>query len=101
MPEFIINKAGAKVYSDVLKHEELPIEESIIYHVLSVGIIGGQRTSIATIRQEDGSAVVYRLPYQLDDWAQSSMVMSLGGSNLFPSDVEFGMIDGRVYVDIL
>ncbi|TCI58560.1 hypothetical protein [Exiguobacterium sp. SH0S2] len=101
MSEFVVNKAGAKLYSDVSKHEELQIKESKIYHVLSVGVVGGQRTAIATIKEDDGSAVVYRLPYQLDDWVQSSVVMAHGGLDLFPSDVEFGVIDERIYAEIL
>lgn len=101
MSEFMVNKAGAKIYSDVSKHEELQIKEPATYHVLSVGVVEGQRTSVATIKKEDGSVVVYRLPYQLDDWVQSSVVMAHGGFVLFPSDVEFGVIGERIYAEIL
>ena len=101
MSKFVVNRSGAKLYSDVSKHKELQINEPKIYHVLSVGVVGGQRTSVATIKEEDESVVVYRLPYQLDEWVQSSVVMSHGGFNIFPSDVEFGTIGERVYAEIL
>lgn len=101
MPEFMVNKAGAKIYSDVSKHEELQIEDTIKYNVLSLGIIGSQRTAVATIEEKDGTISAYRLPHQLDDWVQVSMMMSAQGLNAFPSEVEFGKIDGRIYAEIL
>lgn len=101
MSEFTINKAGAKIYSDVSKHEELQIEDAITYNVLSLGIVGSQRTAVATIEEKDGTVSAYLLPHQLDDWVQLSMMMSAQDFNAFPSEVEFGKIDGRIYAEIL
>lgn len=101
MSEFTINKAGAKIYSDVSKHKELQIEDAVKYNVLSLGIVGSQRTAFATIKEKDGTVSAYRLPHQLDEWVQLSLMMSAQGVNSFPSEVEFGKIDGRIYAEIL
>lgn len=54
-----------------------------------------------TIEEKDGTISAYRLPHQLDDWVQVSMMMSTQGLNVFPSEVEFGKINGRIYAEIL
>ena len=101
MSDFMVNKAGAKIYKDVSKHEELHIGDATKYNVLSVGIVGSQRTAIATVKEEDGTVSAYRLPNQFDDWVQSSMLMSAQGFNPFPSEVEFGKDANGVYAEFL
>lgn len=101
MSGFMVNKAGAKIYMDVSKHEELHIEDATKYNVLSVGIVGSQRTAIATVQENDGVVSAYRLPVQLDDWVQTSMLMSAQGLNVFPAAVEFGRDGDDVYAEIL
>lgn len=106
MADFIVNKAGAKVYLDVNKHEllEIPVlkndgEQGVIYHVLSVGI-GRQGIPTVTIKNSNKKALVYRLPMELQGWVQSSTGMAMQGINPFPSKVEFGEINDTIYAHL-
>lgn len=106
MTDFIINKAGAKVYLDTNKHEllEIPVlkndaEKGITHHVLSVGM-GRQGIPTVTIKKSNKQALVYRLPMELQEWAQSATGMAMQGLNPFPTDVEFGKIDGITYAHL-
>lgn len=106
MTDFIINKAGAKVYLDANKHEllEIPVlkndeEKGVIHHVLSVGM-GGQGIPTVTIKKHNKKALVYRLPMELQEWAQSATGMAMRGLNPFPTNVEFGKIDDTVYAHL-
>ncbi|HBO5951995.1 MULTISPECIES: hypothetical protein [Bacillus subtilis group] len=108
MADFIVNKAGAKVYKDINKHRVLNApalsnesEKGTVYNVLSVGILGGQREPIVTVKETDGEVVVYRLPYDLVGWVENFMGMKLHGIDSFPAKVEFGKLNGRVYAEIL
>lgn len=107
MADFIVNKAGAKVYLDANKHELLAIpvlkndeERGVIHHVLSVGI-GKQGIPTVTIKNPNKKALVYRLPPELQGWVQSSTGMAMQGLNPFPSSVEFGKTDGTIYAHFL
>lgn len=108
MSEFVINKAGAKIYSTVTKHDflKLPVlkdedEEGDIHEVLSIGLLGGQREPIITIKHPEQGAVAYRLPRDLQEWVEHSMGMKLQGFDLFPAKVEFGILDERVFAEII
>lgn len=106
MADFIMNKAGAKVYLDANKHEllEIPVlkndgEKGVIYQVLSVGM-GRQGIPTVTIKNANKKAIVYRLPTELQGWVQSAMGMAMQGLNPFPTKVEFGKIDDTIYAHL-
>lgn len=108
MEKFTVNKAGAKIYNDINKHKvlEVPVlldekAEGVVHQVLSVGILGGQRDPIVTIKEANGEVVAYRLPYDLVGWVENSMGMKFQGIDLFPAKVEFGYLNNRVYAEIL
>ncbi|EJR52621.1 hypothetical protein IIO_06127 [Bacillus cereus VD115] len=101
--DYMVNKQGAKIYSDVNKHEILSIpkikndrEQGAIYEVLSVGMLG-MDTPIVTVK-EKGQAVAYRLPQQYVEWATSSLMMAKElNVSMFPEKVEFGCIEKENY----
>ncbi|NMH69915.1 hypothetical protein HF072_14090 [Bacillus sp. RO3] len=106
MAEYAVNKAGAKVYSDISKHVILPLptlkstsEKGAVYEVLSVGT-HGNKTPIATIKEGNG-AKAYILPEELKGWALNFLMLSADGVKMFPTSVEFGIINGRPYAEIL
>lgn len=110
MADFIVNKAGAKIYKDITKHEVMKIPvlmndkaEGVVHHVLSVGMAGTltQREPIATIKNSNQEVVVYRLPEELQGWVEQSMDMSMQGIKPFPTDIEFGTLNGRTYAEML
>ncbi|MDE5054885.1 hypothetical protein NDK25_21970 [Niallia taxi] len=108
MSDFILNKAGAKIYKDIKKHEYIetpvlsdPSESGIIYNVLSVGFVGVQRSPIMTVEETDGKVNAYRLPDELGGWMEKTMNQSAMGVNVFPSKVEFGKLNNRVYAEMI
>ena len=108
---FIIDKEGAKVYSDLQKHKLLPVpriksryENGDVYHVLSVRTIltSGKNTPTVTIKF--GKEVeLFRLPIQYLDWVKFCTSSASLEGNFFPSDVQFGYIIGedRYYAEVL
>ena len=108
MTDFIVNKAGAKIYKDINKHETLKVPvlldekaKGIVHKVLSVGILGEQREPIATIKKSNGESVAYRLPHDLYGWVENFMGLQLQGVDMFPAEVEFGILNNRAYAEIL
>lgn len=106
--DFVVNRAGAKIYMDVSKHEVLKIPvlmndktKGVVHEVLSVGVVGAQRALIATIKKSNKNVVAYRLPEELRGWAEHSMGMSAMGVKFFPTKVEFGILNGRTYAEVL
>lgn len=85
---------------------ELPILESQqakgrIIHVARVATTPGDEASGAMAWIETPGGEVLRLPESLFDWAYSTVAMALGVGNPFPAQVEFGILDGRAYAEIL
>ncbi|WP_100489245.1 hypothetical protein [Sporolactobacillus pectinivorans] len=106
MDEFVVNQAGAKIYKDVSKHNflEIPIlkstkDKGMIYRVLSVGLVN-QKHVIITI-ETHGEVLAYRLSNNFKDWVENSMLLAQQDFNPFPADVEFGILDGRYYAEII
>lgn len=106
MSDYIVNKAGAKIYSDVNKHAVLKVpalkkesENGVVHDVISVGMVQNG-IALITIKQ-NGDAVAYRLPPELMQWAQSAVGMAMSGMKAFPAKVEFGILKGRCYAEIL
>jgi hypothetical protein len=108
MADFIVNKAGAKIYMDTSKHEvlEVPVlqdekETGVVYDVLSVGVVGLQREPIVTVKESNGQVVAYRLPHDLLEWVEYSIGMKLQGLSALPAKIEFGKLNNRMYAEIL
>lgn len=108
MADFIVNKAGAKIYKDISKHAVLKVPvlldekaKGVIHNVLSVGILGSQREPIVTVKESNGEVVAYRLPYDLLGWVENMMGLKLQGIDMFPEKVEFGKLNNRVFAEIL
>lgn len=107
MSGFRINAAGAKIYHDPNLHEMLemkalstPREKGSVYDVLSVGVSSSNLVPLVTIK-EGNEAVAYRLPAELSGWAFLALQLAEEGGKAFPAKVEFGMLDGQVYAEIL
>ncbi|WP_338842168.1 hypothetical protein [Paenibacillus glucanolyticus] len=103
--DYVINKAGAKVYKDLSKHDVLEIpslnsdaESGKVYEVLSVGIMSG--TPFATVKIGD-LPIAFRLPADLVGWCQHSMGLAMQGVKLFPTKVEFGQLNERYYAELV
>lgn len=108
MADFIVNEAGVKIYKDINKHEVLKVpvlsnqnEQGIVHTVLSAGFIGMQREPIITVSESTGKISAYRLPRELIDWVESSIGMKLQGIDMFPSKVEFGKLNNKIYAEYL
>ncbi len=108
MSEYITNKAGARVYKDIKKHSFLKIpelnnekESGAVYEVFSVGNMGVNFDPVITIRGNDGSAVLCRLPTDLSDWVDYQKGIRLQGIEMFPARIEFGKLNNRIYAEIL
>lgn len=108
MADFIVNKAGAKIYKDINKHEILKVPvlfdenaKGVVFNVLSVGMLGSQREPIVTIKEPNGEVVAYRLPYDLVGWVETFMGMKLQGIDMFPAKVEFGKLNNKVFAEIV
>lgn len=104
--DFVINKAGAKVYKDLSKHNELEIpllnsdaESGKVYEVLSIGIMP-PGVPIATVKIGD-LPVAFRLPSELVGWCQHSMGLAMQGVKIFPAKAEFGLLNGRYYAELV
>jgi hypothetical protein len=108
MSDYILNKAGAKIFKDLKKHNfiEVPVlrnqeDQGAVHNVLSVGFLGLQREPIATVKEPNGTITAYRLPHELIGFVESLMETKLQGIDMFPSKVEFGKLNDRIYAEIL
>lgn len=97
------NQRGAKCYLDWTKHNFLEIsnaESEKIYNVLSVGFFGNMKQPNVTI-ENNNQIECYLLPLELLNWAISCVSLSNMGSNLFPSQVRFGVINNKYYAELI
>jgi hypothetical protein len=53
------------------------------------------------IIQDRDNVSLYRLPTDLAPWVMNAVAMAHAGRNQFPSKVEFGRLEGRVYDDFV
>jgi hypothetical protein len=51
--------------------------------------------NFASVRQ------LCRLPIALSEWTYGCVNMAMSGRNPFPSDVEFGVLNGRTYAELV
>ncbi|MEB9411369.1 hypothetical protein ES895_28960 [Bacillus sp. 007/AIA-02/001] len=56
-------------------------------------------TPIVTVKNDDSSIQVFRLPLELDYWVLSCMRAASTGKNPFPCKVAFGIIDTKFHVE--
>ncbi|MBT9285900.1 hypothetical protein ABRD05_16535 [Bacillus velezensis] len=103
---YIVNGAGAKVFSDINKNKKLDIpnlkdtsESGRVYTVLSVGFLDTH--PLATIEDEKGNPIARLLPRDLTPWVLSTIDLKKRGVNLLPEKVEFGKIDGVSYAEMM
>ncbi|PFE88617.1 hypothetical protein CN325_29755 [Bacillus thuringiensis] len=88
--------------------------DGITYEVLSTGFHNNDavamittdgftktrvNTPIVTVKNDDSSIQVFRLPLELDYWVLSCMRAASTGKNPFPCKVAFGIIDTKFHVE--
>ena len=99
-----------------LKNES---ESGTIYKVVKVGFLAVPSSQCAKIKVKaksipgghcllptavllfDNKEELCKLPIELSEWVESSVEMAHAGMNPFPSEVEFGVLRGRVYAEML
>ena len=98
--DYFYNQRGAMVYKDISKQSMLPLcRGQNEFYVLSVGF-SKNGTPLVTIAEND-KPICYRLPGDYTEWAKDVIGRTNTGERLFPSKVEFSLIGGRYFVDIL
>lgn len=80
---------------------ESPQAKGIVLDVARVATApaGPGSDPLAWIETRDGR--VFRLPEVLFAWASTTVAVALSMGNMFPSEVEFGIVDGHPYAEIL
>jgi hypothetical protein len=51
--------------------------------------------------QDQEKAALHRLPTELAPWVMDAVALAHAGRNQFPTKVEFGRFNGRVYAEII
>ncbi|WZE74050.1 DUF3800 domain-containing protein [Macrococcus sp. CCM 2573] len=100
---FYYNQRGAKCYLDWTKHDFLKIpssESGKVYNVLSVGFFGNMEQPNITV-ENNNQIECYLLPLELLNWTIYCVSFSNMVSNIFPSQVKFGVIDNQYYAEII
>ncbi|CAH2463008.1 MULTISPECIES: hypothetical protein [Bacillus cereus group] len=113
------NVAGVGIHNDINNHPILNIpmiineKDGMIYEVLNAGFHTNDTVAIittddfatirvnapiVTVKNNDGSIQVYRLPLDLEYWVLSCMRAASTGENPFPCKVTSGTIDNKSYV---
>ncbi|MBS9806905.1 hypothetical protein ACFU6E_26260 [Bacillus cereus] len=114
------NTARTVIHNDINNYPYLNIpmiineNNGITYEVLSTGFHNNDavaiittdgftttrvNTPIVTVKNDDSSIQVFRLPLELDYWVLSCMRDASKGKNPFPCKVAFGIIDTKFYVE--
>ncbi|MBW8012275.1 MAG: hypothetical protein FVQ83_13745 [Chloroflexi bacterium] len=96
-----------------------PDEKGTIYNVKKVGFLAvpvkdcagrimktrkipGNKCLLPTIVLNiESKDELYRLPVELSEWVENCVAMAHSGMSPFPSEVEFGILDGRSYAELL
>lgn len=98
--DHFFNQRGAKVFFDTQRQPLLKLKNrQCKYNILSIGL-SREGIPLVTISEQDG-AYCYRLPNDLSEWAMTVVGMANMGSNLFPAEVAFSKLNGKIYADIL
>ncbi|MEB9380215.1 hypothetical protein P4J09_19525 [Bacillus cereus] len=114
--------AGAIIHNDINDYPHLNIpmiineKDGMIYEVLGVVFHTNDAVAIITtddfattrvtaplitVKNNDGSIQLYRLPLELEHWVLSCMRAASVGKNPFPCKVAFGIIDTKFYVEFI
>ncbi|MGG5741648.1 hypothetical protein [Bacillus cereus group sp. IBL03679] len=114
------NTARTVIHNDINNYPHLNIpmiinkKDGMIYEVLSAGFHNNDavgmittdgfatnrvNTPIVSVKNNDGSIQVYRLPLDLEYWVLSCMLTASTGKNAFPCKVAFGIIDTKFHVE--
>jgi hypothetical protein len=48
-----------------------------------------------------GDKQLVRLPFELTSWVLTGVTMTGSGASVFPTEVEFGVLNGRTYAEML
>lgn len=85
---------------------DLPLLESqqakgLLLHVARVATAPAGASGPALAWIETTEDQILRLPESLVEWAMTTVAVALTMANPFPSEVEFGIVDGRAYAEIL
>lgn len=112
------NTAGAIIHKNINSYPFLNIpmiineKDGVIYEVLSAGFQANDAMAIVTtdgfsttrvnapivtVKNNDGSLQIYRLPLELAYWVLSCMHAASEGKNPFPCKVAFGIIDTKFF----
>jgi hypothetical protein len=67
----------------------------------AVAMAAGKVTLPTAVVMFDGEPQLCKLPIELGAWAFDQVAFAHSGHNLFPANVEFGVLDGRHYAEIL
>lgn len=62
---------------------------------------GGKCVLATAVVDFAGQRQLCRLPIALTDWAIDCVALANSGKNLFPSKVEFGLLDGQTYAQLV
>lgn len=96
--EYFLNGCGTKEFFDIDRQPSFYIDGGArTCDVLSVGVRNGK--ALVTIK-EDAGAVCYVFPDDLFSWAEGLVALANRGMNLFPEEVTFTEVDGRLAADI-
>ncbi|PDY76523.1 hypothetical protein [Bacillus cereus] len=114
------NSVRTVIHNDINNYPYLNIpmiineKDGKIYEVLSAGFHTNDavamittdgfattrvNTPIVSVKNNDGSIQVYRLPLELEYWALSCMRAASTEKNPFPCKVAFGIIDTKFHVE--
>ncbi|QWH42866.1 hypothetical protein [Bacillus mycoides] len=114
------NTARTVIHNDINNYPYLNIpmiineKDGMIYEVLSVGFHKNDTAAMITtddfattrvitpmvsIKNNNGSIQLYRLPLELEYWVLSCLLTASKEKNPFPCKVAFGIIDTRFYVE--
>ncbi|KAB2393384.1 MULTISPECIES: hypothetical protein [Bacillus cereus group] len=115
------NTAEAVIHNDINSYPFLNIpmiineKDGVIYEVLIIGFHNDDAVAmittdgfattrvnapIVTVKNNDGSLQIYRLPLELEYWVLSCMYAASEGKNPFPCKVAFGIIDTKFFCGI-
>ncbi|HDR8156770.1 hypothetical protein [Bacillus thuringiensis] len=114
------NTAGVVIHNDINSYPFLNIpmiineKDGLVYEVLNTGFqpndavamittdgFGTTRVNvpIVTVKNNDGSLQIYRLPLELEYWVISCMHTASEGKNPFPCKIAFGIIDTKFFAE--
>lgn len=101
-PSLMNNKENGTVYT-VQKVGFLAVPETDCRknNICAQSGPGGKSLLPTAVVEFAGQQQLCRLPLELTSWVFDCVAMAHSGMNSFPSKVEFGVLDGRTYAELL